>query len=230
MSRATPWRYYAFKTFCNLTFFDAIFFPYFLRDLAPGQVWTLLSAGTVGMLLFEVPAGAIADAFGRKTSFITGLIIQAAALLLLVSPVPFAVLILAEVLFGAGFALVSGADTAFLYDYLQTSGQSRTYKTREGTAWALSWLAIALSNVASPLLFAVWPPLPFALTAGALLGAATVGITLRESRDVSLAARPSPFRTLCRGFAVLRQNSSVGWYVLFYGLMMAFLGTACVFR
>ena len=72
----------------------------------------------------EVPGGVIADKFSPKWSVCAGSCFKLLSLCLMVTSVPYPVLVLAFICWGLGESLVSGADSALLYDSLQADGQA----------------------------------------------------------------------------------------------------------
>lgn len=67
-------RYYAYSVLSNLLFFlpiDIIFFKE--RGLDLEQIFLIQTLFSVGVIVFEVPTGIIADHFGRKKSLLLGI-------------------------------------------------------------------------------------------------------------------------------------------------------------
>jgi MFS family permease len=83
---------------------------------------------TLGMVVFEVPTGVVADTVGRRASYLLGTLVLSAATLLYwlmwVWTAPFWAWALASVLLGLGFTFFSGAVEAWLVDALRASGYS----------------------------------------------------------------------------------------------------------
>ncbi len=77
---------------------------------------------TAGMVLFEIPTGVVADAWGRRASFLCGTITLAATtglyVLLWQLHSPFVWWALVSILLGLGFTFFSGATEAWLVDAL----------------------------------------------------------------------------------------------------------------
>jgi MFS family permease len=77
---------------------------------------------TVGMVLFEVPTGVVADTWGRRTSYLLGTLTLAASTfvyyLLWVYESPFWQWAIVSMLLGLGFTFFSGAVEAWLVDAL----------------------------------------------------------------------------------------------------------------
>ena len=83
---------------------------------------------TVGMVVFEIPTGVVADTWGRRASYLLGtLTLTLSTLLYLLMwyvSAPFWAWALASALLGLGFTFFSGAVEAWLVDALTASGFS----------------------------------------------------------------------------------------------------------
>ncbi len=81
---------------------------------------------TVGMVLFEVPTGVVADTAGRRVSYLLGTVTLAASTLLYVLlwriRAPFWQWAVVSILIGLGFTFFSGAVEAWLVDALKATG------------------------------------------------------------------------------------------------------------
>ncbi|HEU4319336.1 MAG TPA: MFS transporter [Acidimicrobiia bacterium] len=100
----------------------------FLLDagLSITEAFVANAAFTAGMMIFEVPTGVVADAWGRRTSFILG------AATLLVATLAYLALwyveagiwwwVLSSAFIGLGFTFFSGATEAWLVDALTATG------------------------------------------------------------------------------------------------------------
>lgn len=80
---------------------------------------------TLGMVVFEVPTGVVADTVGRRASYLLGTLVLSGGTLLYwlmwVWSAPFWAWALASVLLGLGFTFFSGAVEAWLVDALRAS-------------------------------------------------------------------------------------------------------------
>lgn len=80
---------------------------------------------TIGLVVFELPTGIIADTWGRRTSFLLGAAIQLVGNLLYVAMwyfhAPFYGWAIASVLLGLGYTFFSGALEAWLVDSLKST-------------------------------------------------------------------------------------------------------------
>jgi MFS family permease len=80
---------------------------------------------TVGMVIFEVPTGVVADTVGRRASYLLGTLVLSAATVLYwlmwMWQAPFWAWAIASMLLGLGFTFFSGAVEAWLVDALHAS-------------------------------------------------------------------------------------------------------------
>jgi MFS family permease len=80
---------------------------------------------TLGMVIFEIPTGVVADTVGRRASYLLGTLVLAGATglywLMWLTTAPFWAWALVSVLVGLGFTFFSGAVDAWLVDALRAS-------------------------------------------------------------------------------------------------------------
>lgn len=95
--------------------------------LSIGEVSVLFAIWTVAALVFEVPTGLIADKYPRKYVLISGELINATAFLVWLFTPTFFGYAAGFVLWGAAYALKSGAYQALVYDELASTGESKGY-------------------------------------------------------------------------------------------------------
>ena len=88
------------------------------HGLSLTEIMLLQSAYSLSLALFEIPSGYIADSFGRKNSIVIGTILTFIGYLIFSFYYGFYNFIMAEILLGLGGSLISGADSALIYDTL----------------------------------------------------------------------------------------------------------------
>ncbi|MRX43595.1 MFS transporter [Agromyces sp. Q22] len=100
---------------------------------------------SVGMFVFEIPTGVVADTVGRRASYLLGTLTLAATTamywMLWVWQSPFWAWAIVSVLLGLGFTFFSGAIDAWLVDALQATGY-------RGSLEAVFGRALVVGNVA----------------------------------------------------------------------------------
>lgn len=107
------------------------------RGLGLGQIMIFMSTYSISLLIFEIPTGVLADRFSRKWSLVIGALLQVAAGVTMVSTNYVPVLIGVYVLIGLGFAFISGAGGALIYDFLKQRGREEDaqHVFGAGTMW-----------------------------------------------------------------------------------------------
>ncbi|HEY8171800.1 MAG TPA: MFS transporter, partial [Dehalococcoidia bacterium] len=93
-------------------------------------------------LSLEIPSGAFADHFGRRSTFIAGIGLEALGTAIFAFAGDFTLLAASYVLWSAGLAFRSGNDEAYLYDALAAGERENEYSDRIGVYWALSTVAL----------------------------------------------------------------------------------------
>lgn len=160
MAMRSPSSKTVIRTYLTLTLFNT---------LAASLIWGvntlfLLDAGlsitqafianaffTVGMVLFEIPTGVVADTRGRKLSYMLGLITLAvstfAYLVMWMIHGPFIGWIIASLALGLGFTFFSGATEAWLVDALKFTKFKGQLESVFGKAQIVGGVAMLVGSV-----------------------------------------------------------------------------------
>jgi MFS family permease len=129
---------------------------------------------TVGMVIFEIPTGVVADGWGRRVSFLLGTVTLAGSTflyyLLWQFSAPFPLWAVVSVLLGLGFTFFSGAVEAWLVDALRYSGYEGGLEAVFGRAQMVSGVAMLAGSVAGGVIAqATNLGVPFLVRVGVLL-------------------------------------------------------------
>ncbi len=115
------------------------------------EAFTANAAFTLGMVLFEIPTGVVADTRGRRFSFLLGTLTLLTSTLLYwwmwFTRAPFAGWVLASVLIGLGFTFFSGATEAWLVDALADAGEAGSLEAVFGRAQVATGVAMLVGAV-----------------------------------------------------------------------------------
>jgi len=149
-----------------------------------GLSWTevmWLSAIYCGIvILVSIPIGALADRIGRRESMMAGTLAMAASCLVAWHAHSFAAFALVQATSALSMSLCSGADSAYLFDLLQSHGRAEEYPVHEGTASAWHLAGHALAFAAGGALGQIDLVLPYLVTAGVAGAAFVVALFLRD--------------------------------------------------
>jgi MFS family permease len=144
--KSNVWKMYLFRLFLSFHFISGVLVPFFMDwgGISFTQLMILQSIFVFSIFLLEVPTGAIADHFGRKSSLVlSGLFTASSAIIYTIFP-SFYMFILGEILWATGFALMSGADEALLYDTLKKTKQEKESKQIFGRYSSFELIGISL--------------------------------------------------------------------------------------
>ncbi len=135
----------------------------------------------VGVVLLEVPTGAVADRYGRSLSLALGGFCLALAVLTFAFASSFPVLLVSFLLWSVAFTLMSGADMALLFDTLKLGGRESEYERLAGRGSALSWAGAGFATMlGGPVAAFVDIRFTIFLGAGTCVVAAFVALALWE--------------------------------------------------
>ena len=205
-------RAYWFKFFRGLHFFSAVLIPFFTLwgKISFTQIMILQAVFTFSSFLLEVPTGVIADKFGRKTSLILAGFFGVIAPIVYVSYPSFWIFALAEFIWAIGAALLSGADSALIYDSLKLNKREKESKkilSRYGS------FGLAGILVAAPIggLIAQYISVSSAmlLTSIPMFIALIISFTFKEPKIADCKDKESYWSTLRNGIKYLRGHKEL---------------------
>ena len=124
------------------------------HGLSLSKVMILQSVYSISVALFEIPSGYIADIFGRKKAIIISTILSFIGYVLFSFFSDFTVFIIAEILIGVGGSLMSGSDSAIIYDTLIENNNKKKYTKVEGKNYAIGNFSEAIAGILGGILAA----------------------------------------------------------------------------
>jgi len=116
------------------------------RGFSLTQVTAAEGLFLVGVLLLEVPTGAIADRYGRSRSMALGALALGVAVLVFAFTNSFSILLASFLTWSVASALMSGADMALLFDTLKAAGREHEYERLAGRGLALQWGGVGVAT------------------------------------------------------------------------------------
>lgn len=152
---------------------------------------------SVGMVLFEVPTGVVADTLGRRVSYLLGTLTLAATTAmywgLWVVHGPFWMWAVVSVLLGLGFTFFSGAVDAWLVDALSATGYTGGLERVFGRGAALSGAAMFVGSLAGGAIAQLTDlGMPFVLRAAILIVMFVVAALVMRDIGFTPAGRAHP--------------------------------------
>ena len=111
------------------------------------EVMILQSIYSFSVALFEIPSGYIADIFGRKKTIVLSTIFTFIGFLVFSFFGGFYAFAIAQVLVGIGGSLMSGSDSAIIYDTLLETNSKTSYTKIEGRSYAIGNFSEAFAGI-----------------------------------------------------------------------------------
>ncbi len=144
------------------------------------QVMQLQATYSLTVALFELPSGYIADKFGRKRTIIFSTIFSFIGYIIFSFYQGFNFFLIAEILVGIGGSLMSGADSAILYDTLLERGEETKYTKVEGKNYAIGNFSESIAAILGGFLAIQSIYLPIYIQTGILFLSIPISMTLVE--------------------------------------------------
>jgi predicted MFS family arabinose efflux permease len=136
---ANIWKSYLFQFLYSFQLWWPIWVIYLtdFRNFSLTQVSVLEALFWVVVVLAEVPTGAIADRFGRKTSLMLSGAFSTVAILVFGLATEYWIVLASYITWGIGITFHSGADSALTFESLKAIGKERDYPRVAGFGWAI---------------------------------------------------------------------------------------------
>ncbi|HLB24440.1 MAG TPA: MFS transporter [Dehalococcoidia bacterium] len=172
------------------------------------------------IVLAEVPTGAVADRFGRKTSLMLGSGFFAIAVFVFGIADNYAIILVSYVAWGLALTFQSGADSALLFDSLKQAGREDDFQRVTSRLWALrSVAALVAILIGAPIAEATSFTFVISLSAVIALCALPVAFFMHEPRHTLEAQPEAYFQTLFTGMRDAWKTPTLRYIILFSGIV-----------
>lgn len=183
------------------------------RGLTLVQITSLESIVIAVIFTMEIPTGIIADRLGRKWSIVLAIFFMMCAETLFLLAQSYAIYILISILTGTGFAFLSGAVEAMVYDSLPLERREDAMKQTMGGINSWARIAFFIAPICGALIMGDLAPeryiIAISLTVTALLIALLVSLSLEEPKTDWAQDEPNSLTILREGIAELRGNTQL---------------------
>lgn len=218
---------YLFRFLSSFELGDGIWVLYLLRKgLTLWQIGLLEGVFHMAGLVSEVPSGALADLFGRKSAMLVSRVLAAAYTLVTIYARSMGPLAVAFVLNAWSYNLLSGSDEALLYDSFLCLGRERQYFHAAGRMALAAEIAQAVGVLAGGMLAKRSYALCYLFSAGIQAVTFFAGIFLTEPNAAPASGRVTVRAHFAASFALLRdrplRRMLLRYGVLFAGYITAF--------
>lgn len=195
--------------------------------LSVGDVSILFAIWTAAALVFEVPTGLMADKFPRKYILISGEIINAGAFLVWLFIPTFIGYAAGFILWGAAYALKSGAYQALVYDELASEGQSKGYTKMMSRIKAAEFSGMLLAFVSAYLLSLKGVNYNMLLVISIVTAVASASLLMLLPKVRKWAADIAPesqLKLLKRALKAVKHNYNIRIIIAWLAIVAGFIG------
>ena len=190
------------------------------HGLSLTQVMLLQAIYSLSVAIFEIPSGYIADIFGRKQTIVLSTIFAFIGYLVFSFYGGFYAFAIAQVLIGIGGSLMSGSDSAIIYDTLLETNNKTSYTKIEGRSYAIGNFSEALAGILGGFLAVGSIYLPIYVQTSILFFSIPIALTLVEPTMHEENKLDRSFSAIIRvvRFAIL-DNTKLRWLIIYSSAM-----------
>ncbi|GAA0646242.1 MFS transporter [Kutzneria viridogrisea] len=222
------WFSYGFQFFFGLLLWLPVFYEYQRQiGLSDEQIFGIQSIYYIAFCLLEIPTGMVADRFDYRHCLVVGAVVLVGANLVPVFLADYTGFLVHFLLIALARSLVSGAASAYLYEYMHAAGEGEHYPQAEGYGRSYSLIGKVVCWPVVGLLMQWNLPSPYWLSA--INAAIAVGMALllpAVPGGLTKAQRP-PVATALRGAFTQLRGSTVLVLLMVQGVAIFTLARIC---
>lgn len=195
----------------NLVLYNSVFFVFYEEELglSVAAILALQSYATALRGFLDLPLGGLADRVSRRACLVWGSVCMASGSATLLLFPSLAAAWFAETLIATSTALRSGADSALLFDALDSEGRRDVYAFAESRAQAIASVGSGCAAIAGGLLASFDLRLPYLATVCFAVLTALLALRLPDARPAAGAVRSN--RPLRDAAGVVWASPSLSW-------------------
>ncbi len=212
----------AFTVFTNMSFLIAVIVPYYrdqmgltFQDFLIGE-----AAFAAVVVLLEVPSGWISDVWHRKYTLALAAVFEIIGYGCLLLGKGLLLAIVAQGIIGIAISLISGTNTALLYDSLLSEGREGEFRAREGKRSGLGFYSVGAASIVSGFLYSLDHRLPLWMSLISLSLALLMACLMVEPDRHKKQPEKHPIADMIdTGRYALHGHPEIGMIILFSAVM-----------
>ena len=185
------------------------------------QTQSLQSWFMLWIFLLEIPTGVFGDAKGKKKSVLIGYTLTAVGMIVYTLVPNFYLFMLAEFIFAAGIAFISGSEEAWLYDTVNRFKLGDKYREINATRQALHMVGMIVASlifgVVAPFL-SVQQMFRFGVIPNTL-ALLLLGVFVKPTDGSKESLKPDYIGTLKSGIKVLKDSNQLKRVAMYTGIL-----------
>jgi MFS family permease len=194
----------------------------FAQYLTFSELGTILMVGMIVNMILNIPTGALADRFGRKTMILVSYTFAFVSRVMIVFAFNFWMFLFSEIMKQAAEAFYSGSAVALVYDSLRKEKREQEFKSVESRGYFFASIGFIGASILGGYLYGLHPRAPFV----AMLIIETLMIinALRyvEDRETNIVRKERYLDTLKNGVRHIFRHRQIA-IVSLYSLVISFV-------
>ena len=158
------------------------------------QIMLLQAIYSLSVAILEIPSGYIADIFGRKKTIVLSTIFTFIGYLIFSFYTGFYLFAIAQILVGIGGSLMSGSDSALIYDTLLETKNNDNYTKIEGKNYAIGNFSEGFAGIIGGFLAVSSIYLPIYAQTAIIFISIPISLTLIEPKLNNKQIKPNNMR------------------------------------
>lgn len=218
-------KYYSFQFFNSLEFFAPVIVLFWQsKGLNFSQIMWLQSIYAIGVIILELPTGALADYFGKRISLVFGSLFFTLGFFVYGIGTMFWHFIVGELTIAVGAALISGADSAFIHETLKSLGRGAEYKKTEGKVRGLTSISRAVGKLLGGVLGSISLSYTLLATAVSTFIGFLTSLTFTETKEELPREEKTEYVQIIKeSLKIVTNSKTVLWLVLFFASFNALI-------
>lgn len=190
------------------------------NGLSLTEIMTLQGAYSLTVALFEVPSGYLADLFGRKACIVFSTIFSFIGFLFFCFFSGFYYFLIAQILVGFAGSLISGSDSALIYDTLLQTNNKDDYAKIEGRNYAIGNFSEATAGIFGGFLAVSSIYLPVYVQTAFIFLSIPIAFTLVEPEITNITSSRNSLQSIfILVKSTLFESSKLRWLIVYSSAM-----------
>lgn len=188
------------------------------NDLSTTEIMILQAVYSLTIAILEIPSGFFADSYGRKNSILISTFFSFIGYIILSTYSGFNEYLIAEILLGVGGSLISGADSAIIYDTLIELDDEDSYTKIEGKNYAIGNFSEAIAGILGGFLALSSIYLPIYIQTFVIMLSIPIAFSLVEpKRTFKIATSLNSILNIVKDTFI--HNKKLKWYIIYSSAM-----------
>jgi len=190
------------------------------NGLSLTEIMALQGAYSLTVALFEVPSGYLADLFGRKACIVFSTIFSFVGFLFFCFFSGFYYFLIAQILVGFAGSLISGSDSALIYDTLLQTNNKDDYAKIEGRNYAIGNFSEATAGIFGGFLAVSSIYLPVYVQTAFIFLSIPIAFTLVEPEIKNITSSKNSLQSIfILVKSTLLESSKLRWLIVYSSAM-----------